>query len=297
MVKVYAHGDMREVANIRSRDVRRRFDRAAAGFDEADFVHRKTFAGLLERLAPVTVEPSMVLDLGSATGRGTDVLTRTYRKSRIIALDLSLPMLVRAKRRGSLLARPRAVQADARALPFRNASIDLAVANLLLPWIGDPDAVFTELARVLRPGGVFAFATLGPDSFGLLRDAWSAVDPEAHVGDFTDMHVIGDALVSAGLADPVLDVDRLTVSYRDTDSLVADLVATGTRNPLAARRKSLTGRDRIAAFRSAIDARSHDGKLAVELELVYGHAWGAGPRPPAGEFHVVPGAITRRRRR
>lgn len=288
---------MQEPAEIRTREVRRHFDKAAATFDRADFVHRQTFAGLLERLSPVVVESSRILDLGCATGSGTNALVRAFRKSEIIALDLSLPMLARAKRRGTFLSRPRAVQADARALPFLKGSVDLAVANLLLPWMASPDALFAELARVLRPGGVFAFATLGPDSFGSLRDAWSSVDMDAHVGVFPDMHVIGDALVRAGLADPVLDVDRMTVTYRDTDSLLADLVASGTRNSLAARRKSLTGRGRIAAFQKAINARSSGGTLEVELELVYGHAWGAGPRPPAGEFHFEPGAITHRRRR
>lgn len=288
---------MQEPAKIRTREVRRRFDKAAETFDQADFVHRQTFSGLLERLSPVVVQPSRVLDLGCATGSGAHALARAFRKSEIIALDLSLPMLARTKRRGTFLSRPRVVQADARALPFRKASVDLAVANLLLPWIPGPDAVFAELARVLRPGGVFAFATLGPDSFAVLREAWSSIDTESHVGAFPDMHVLGDALVAAGLADPVLDVDRLTVTYSDTDSLFADLVASGTRNPLAARRKTLCGRGRFAAFRQAIDARAGGGKLHVELELVYGHAWGAGPRPPAGEFHFEPGAITHRRRR
>lgn len=288
---------MQEPAEFRTQEVQRRFDKAAGTFDHADFVHRQTFSGLLERLSPVVVEPSRVLDLGCATGSGTNALTRTYRKSEIIALDLSMPMLARAKRRGTFLSRPRAVQADARALPLQKASVDLALANLLLPWIPDLDTVFAELARVLRPGGVFAFVTLGPDSFGVLREAWSTVDRDAHVGIFPDMHVIGDALVGAGLADPVLDVDRLTVTYGSTDALFADLVASGTRNPLATRRKTLCGRGRFAAFREAINARSTSDKLNVELELVYGHAWGAGPRPPAGEFHVEPGAITHRRRR
>ena len=112
----------------------------------------------------------------------------------------------------------------------------------------------------------------------------------AHVNLFADMHNVGDALVRAGLADPVLDVDGLVVSYRDVDSLLRDLRAAGS-NALLARRPALTGKSRLARVRSAL--APDGGPLAVELELVFGHAWGSGPPSTPGEFRIDPGAIGR----
>ena len=277
-----------------SREVRRRTERAAADFGHADFVHRAAFEGLLARMKPMTIEPDVVLDLGCATGDGVEALGKRYRRSRIVGLDLAEPMTQQAARRGSMLRRHRAVQADARALPFGDNSLDLVVSNLLLPMLGDPEPVFREVGRVLRKDGVFAFATLGPDSLSEIRAAWQSVDDDWHVNLFADMHDIGDAMVRSGLRDPVLDVDFLDITYRNTDDLFRDLTSAGARNCLAGRRRSLTGKRRFAAMTAALRQQMVDGLLPLRLELVYGHAFGGGPRQPAGEFRVAPTAIGRR---
>jgi len=278
------------------RDVQRRFDRVARDFEGADFVHRATFAGLVERLEPIVLAPREILDLGSACGRGSRDLARRYRKSRVIGLDISAGMLAESRRSRSFLSRVREVQADAARLPFRTGAIDLVIANLVIPWIGDPTACFAEVARVLKDGGLFAFATLGPDSFAELSRAWQAVDSQRHVPDFPDMHDVGDALVRAGLRDPVLDVDTLRVTFPGVDELLHDLTLAGARNCLASRRPGLTGRQGFDRFRQQLSGMMNGGRLPLRLELVYGHAWGAGPATAAGEYRVAPGSIGRRRR-
>lgn len=277
-------------------DVRRRFDRCAEDFDGADFVHRTAFDGLLERLAPVSMAPSVILDLGSATGNGSRQLGRMFRRARVISLDASARMLQRGHKQRSLFSKVTEVQGDARQLPLPADSVDLVVANMLLPWIVDLPAAFDEIARVLRKDGVFAFASLGPDSFSALRDAWLTQDQDWHVNAFPDMHDVGDLLMRAGLRDPVLDVDTLSVTYRDTGSLYQDLKNCGARNNLAARRKTLTGRSRFGRMEEALRNQFADGPLELRLELVYGHAWGGGPVVKNGEFHVAPAAIGRRQR-
>ena len=131
-------------------DVRRRFDRAAHGFDAVDFVHAATRDGLLLRLEPMTIDASAVVDLGSATGTGSRLLERRFRRSRIVAVDLSRNMLEAARRKQSRFTRRSSVQADAQALPFANHSIDVIFANLLLPWVSDPALLFAEVSRVLQ---------------------------------------------------------------------------------------------------------------------------------------------------
>ena len=168
--------------------------------------------------------------------------------------------------------------------------VDLVFANLLLPWIDDLPLCLEEISRVLKRGGLLVFSTLGPDSLGVLRDAWQGSDELPHVREFADMHDIGDALVRARLADPVLDVDRLSISFTEINNLYRDLTANGARNCLAGRRRGLTGRQRFKAVEERLTDAS--GSLTVELELVFGHAWGTGA-PRGGEFRIDAGQIGR----
>lgn len=275
-----------ENPRLNRKDVRQRFDRAAAGFDSADFVHSTTRNGLLARLAPMVVDATRVVDLGAATGAAAPLLAKRFRGAHVVAVDISSDMLRLAKKRRSWFARVSAVQADAHSLPFSDHSVDVVFSNLLLPWIDDPARVFAEIARVLRDNGLFLFSTLGPDSLDELREAWRGSDPDAHVRRFPDMHDIGDAAVRAGLCDPVLDVDRLLVTYRTTRALFADLSAVGARNSLQGRSRSLGGARRFREMASALDGSRSDGLLSLDLELVYGHCWGPGARSPAGEYRI-----------
>ena len=274
----------------------RRFDRAAATFDSADFVHRATFSGITERLAPITIQPKIIVDLGAATGSGSRELAKIYRGARVISMDASLPMLREGRGKRSWLGRVAAVQGNAMRLPLRDGSTDLVVANLLLPWIDDLPSCCSEISRVLRKDGLFAFATLGPDSLEEIRAAWEMQDSAAHVLNFPDMHDIGDLLVRSGLRDPVLDVDRLAVTYPDAASLYRDLTRAGARNSLSGRRKSLTGKHRFAQMESTLLQNAGNDPLTLGLELVYAHAWSAGPAMPPGEYRLDPAAIGRRDR-
>jgi malonyl-CoA O-methyltransferase len=285
--------------------VGRRFDRAAPHFDEADFVHRYAARGLIERMSPMLVDVQRILDAGAATGAASRELADIYRRSHVIGIDRSANMLQRAKRERSGLARiPRLlrrsrlweVRACAAALPLRQGSIDLAFANMLLPWIHEVEPFFAEIGRVLRKDGLFVFSTLGPDSLLELRQAWASIDDYAHVNTFIDMHDVGDALLRAGLREPVLDTDYLTVRYRSADEFLADLTRAGARNSLERRRTSLTGKNRIATVKRILESSCDEGSLSFRLELVFGHAWGGGPRQSPGEFAVDVSRVGRRSR-
>lgn len=287
--------DDRPTLNLR--DVRRRANAAAGSFDAADFVHAVTREGLFERLRPLVIEPERIIDLGCATGSAGPELRKRFRGAHVIALDLSEDMLRHARRKRGWLSRSGTsfVQAEAAQLPIRDQSIDLVFSNLLLPFADRHEQIFSEATRVLRKGGVFAFATLGPDSLREIRRAWSEVDGHVHVYRFPDMHDIGDALVRAGLGDPVLDVDRLAIEYEDPARLFVDLGNVGARNTLAARRRSLLGKQSFSRLQEALAGASTDGKIRLDLELVYGHCWSAGPRPKPGTYAIDATRIPRRR--
>jgi len=281
---------------LRQRDVIRRFDRAAAAFPDADFVHRHAFDGLLERMRPMPLQAQRILDLGCATGAGSRQLAKSWRRNQVISLDVSAAMLQKARQSRSRLAGISEVRANATRLPFLTGSMDLVVANMLLPWISDLTGFFTEIARVLRIDGLFIYSTLGTTSLAALRQAWHSVDDDLHVHPFEDMHNIADAVMRAGLRDPIVDTDPLVVSYRDQQALFRDLTAVGARNSLQGRRRSLTGKHRFERMRQALQKDFAEGTLNIKLELVYGHAWGGGPVQPPGEFHLTPAQIGRRRR-
>jgi malonyl-CoA O-methyltransferase len=281
---------------LRREDVERRFERAAPYFEKADFVHRHTAAGLLERLSPMQINAMQIVDLGSGLGRDRKMLQRQFRDALVIGVDRSASMLALARRNRPWLAKTRDVRADAERLPFASGSIDLVYANLLLPWIDDHAAVFIEIARVLRKDGLFLFATLGQDSFRELRTAWAGIDSAPHVREFPDMHDIGDALVKSGLRDPVLDVDTLALQFRDSASLFRDIRHAAAGNSLRARRHSLAGRSVFRRLATELAGGGDSPEFTITLELVFGHAWGGGPRLPEGEYRLPAAAIGRRRR-
>jgi len=255
--------------------VRRSFDRAAATYDEAAVLHREVRETLLQRLDLMALAPRVVVDAGAGTGHATRALIRRYPKSLVIGLDASRPMLMAAARQQSWLRRFARVCADAAQLPLADGSVDLIVSNLMLQWC-DPDAVFAEFRRVLAPHGLLHFTTLGPDTLLELRSAWSQVDSHTHVNQFLDMHDIGDALVRAGFASPVLDVERYTLNYLDVRRVAADLKATGARNATLGRSRGLTGRGRFIALQSAYESFRQNGRLPATYEVVFGHAWVTG---------------------
>jgi malonyl-CoA O-methyltransferase len=284
--------------HLDGRQVRRSFNIASGRYDASAVLQERVRRELLERLDLVRIEPGVVVDLGAATGAGSQALKRRYRDSRVAAVDVAEDMLRRASRREVFLRRFDRVCGDAAALPFRDASVDLVFSNLALHWCNDPDRVFAECRRVLKPGGLLTFTTYGPDTLVELRRAWAAVDARVHVNRFIDMHDLGDALLRAGLAEPVMDVERYTLTYGEVRDLMRDLKSVGAHNVNAGRPRGLTGRGALGRMIAAYEANRVQGLLPATYEVVYGQAWGP-VSPPAqrepGEVAVPIASIRRRR--
>jgi malonyl-CoA O-methyltransferase len=259
--------------------VRRQFERASARYDDSAVLHARVREEMLGRLALLAFEPGTVVDLGAGTGHASRALKRRWPRAQVVALDRAAGMLAAARAQSAWLRGFARVQGDALRLPLRSGAVDLVFSCLLLPWVAELAATLAEVRRALSPRGYFTFATLGPDTLGEVRAAWAAADGAAHVHGFLDLHDIGDALVRAGFADPVMDVDRFRLTYASPRALIAELRAVGGGNALAGRRRSLTGRRRFAAFEAAIE-RDADGRLPVTVEVVYGQAWCPGGQPP-----------------
>jgi len=287
------------------RAIRRAFGRAAATYDGAAVLQREVGARMAERLGVVKLAPAAILDAGCGTGEAQGELALRYPKARRIALDLALPMLVavrgRGIERGSLLSRvagrlrgaavapvlPDCVCGDIAALPFAAGAFDLVWSNLAVQWIGDLPPAFAELRRVLKVGGLFSFTTFGPDTLKELRTAFAGVDRHPHVSRFVDMHDIGDLLVHAGFADPVMDMEYVTLTYSDGAAMMRDLRAIGATNATQGRSRGLTGRGRWRQALAALDAMRRDGRIPATFEVIYGHAWKAAPQRTADGLPIV----------
>lgn len=270
---------MTDTFHIDKHWLRRSFDRAAPHYDTSAVLQHEIGQRLFERLELIKLQPEVVVDIGAGTGRQTRLLARRFPRARTIALDLAPAMLRQARSQLSWWqrwqGRQRFICADAEHLPFADHSVDLLFSNVTLQWCETPEQVFAEFQRVLRPGGLLLFSTFGPDTLQELRHSWQAVDPHTHVNLFIDMHDLGDALLRSGLADPVMDMEMMTLTYPDLRSLMSELKMIGAHNVTAGRPRGLTGRQRLEDLTRAYESfrNPQDKRLPASYEVIYGHAW------------------------
>ena len=262
--------------------IRGSFEKAACTYDDAALLQHEVARRLDERLDMMKLAPARILDAGCGTGNAFTLLNARFPKAALVGLDLAHSMLVQAHKklpRPSLLGRlfagnpaPLAC-GDMASLPFAHDSFDLAWSSLALQWLDDPERVFGEMRRVLRPGGVLLFATFGPDTLQELRAAFAGLDGYGHVNRFIDMHDLGDALVHAGFANPVMEMEHITLTYADLKGLLRDLKGIGAHTVLGSRREGMMGRREWQAMIDKYEAFRRDGRLPATYEVVYGHAW------------------------
>jgi len=267
-------------------NIEQKSNAAAKTFAKHDFIHHHCRNDLIERIKLMNLNPKLAIDLGCAIGSSSRFLAKNFKQCRILSVDLSKSMLIESRKKRSVLTRISEIQASAHSLPFTSNSIDLIFTNLLMPWIDDLPLFFTEVNRVLKKNGLFIFSTLGPDTLQNIKSIWNKIDDYEHVNPFIDMHIIGDLILKTGLSDPVLDAEKLTINYKNIDSFFADITNTGARNSLRNRNHGLTSKQKINLFKTALNKCIKDSQLNIELELIYGHAWGNNLNSNPNEFSV-----------
>lgn len=268
---------MSEINPIDKQQMRRAFEKAAATYDEVAVLQHEIGDRVIERLSYIKFQPKRVLDVGAGTGFCTKLLSKQYPKADVHALDIAHNMLQHARQRMSLWDRLRKrhsyINADAENLPLADASVDMIFSNLAIQWCLDPEQMFKEFRRVLAPGGMLMFTTFGPDTLKELRESWSKVDSSTHVNEFIDMHDIGDLLLQTRFAEPIMDMEYLTVTYKDVFRLMRDLKMLGAHNVTHGRQRQLTGKSHLQQMIQHYESFRSDGVLPATYEVVYGHAW------------------------
>jgi malonyl-CoA O-methyltransferase len=309
---------MKNPLSIDRLSVARQFDRRTHRLPQVDFLLREVQRRMFSRLEYIKIEPSIVLDLGCGLGQAAQELATRFPTAQVVAADLSQNMVMAAARlRNSSAsenkpqtglssvfssALPRSVKgflsglmgsndsktnpvpqkqqhdvqfmvADSHTLPLATGSVDLIFSNLALHWFDDPVSAIAEWRRVIKPGGLVMFSSFGPDTLKELAGLGVALPT------FQDLHDLGDALQTQKFAEPVMDMEALSISYQNPERLLADLGNLGGY-PLKGRHSGLRGRAFAKEITKSV-AKLTPGN--VSFELVYGHAWAPkGPWLPEG---------------
>ena len=278
---------------MRLQTVRRQFDLRAARLSRHAVLLREVEGRLADRLDYIRLAPRRILDVGCGSGGSRELFDKRFATARWLGVDLSLAMLNAHTRTGGVIrsmlghlfgvrrSNSDLVCADAARLPFADGTFDLLFSNLMLHWHPAPHAVFPEWKRVLSVEGLALFSCFGPDTLQELRAACVEGLGTALPMPFIDMHDFGDMMVAAGLATPVMDVERIHLTYASPQQLLDEVRALGG-NPRDDRRRGLVSTAAARALLAALERRRDQaGRIALTFEIAYGHAWKPAPRKPS----------------
>jgi malonyl-CoA O-methyltransferase len=243
---------------------------------------------MAERLSIVRLQPDVVLDWWSHLGAGSALLERAYPRARRIAVEPNDTLVARSVARvrrpwwsaQRWSGTPAEVRRDDAALPAGGAQ--LVWANMMLHAVADPPALFARWQQALGVDGFVMFSCLGPGTLRELRALYAQLGWPVPTPNFVDMHDLGDMLVQAGFADPVMDQETITLRWNDAPALLRELRTLGG-NAAPQRHAGLrTPRWRERLERELAALAGPDGKPALAFEVAYGHAFRAAPRPKVG---------------
>jgi malonyl-CoA O-methyltransferase len=247
------------------RQVAASFSRAAASYDSVAELQRDVGSQLLRRL-PQDFVPQRWLDLGCGTGHFSRALGEQFPGSHGLALDIAEGMLNHARPLGGAT---HFVAGDAERLPLQDSTCDLIFSSLAVQWCADFDSVLSEAHRVLKPGGIFAFASLCVGTLFELRDSWRQVDGMVHVNRFRAFGVYQQLCAASGLRVLSLQNEPHVLHYPDVRSLTHELKALGAHNLNPGRPGGLTGRARILGLIEAYEQFRQAQGLPATYQVVY----------------------------
>jgi len=263
---------------LNKQQISKDFSKAADTYDAAAIVQHEICDRALERLQMLKLEPGTILDIGSGTGKSVRGLQAQFPESHVIASDVAVPMLLNLNQMQPPLQQAASITCcDAEQLSIKDESIDLVFSTSTFQWCEDLNQVFTECARILKQDGVLVFTTFGPDTLKELRQSWAHVDQKDHVHRFIDMHHIGDLLLANHYADPVVDMEIITIEYKHARQLLRDLKDTGSRGKFGIEEGNystgLMGKYKFQQFEAAYEhKRQKNGLLPASYEVIYGYA-------------------------
>lgn len=267
--------------------------RRLARASEPPWLHREVARRMAERLAIVRLKPTQLIDWWSWLGGGAELLAQAYPDARRIVVEPTAELGARseaaAKRPWWSATRWTSpaplVLGEDDALPEGS---QLVWANMMLHAVVDPPALFARWQRALAVDGFVMFSCLGPGTLRELRSLYQGLGWPAPTPNFIDMHDLGDMLVHAGFADPVMDQEVITLQWPSAQALLDELRALGGNTAPLRMRGCRTPRWRQRLLQRLESLAGADGRPSLSFEVAYGHAFRAAPRAKAAEVTNVP---------
>jgi malonyl-CoA O-methyltransferase len=259
--------------------------RRLAAAEQAPWLNAEIAQRMAERLAIIKFQPERVLQWSAFLGASDAELRRIYPQAQMSLVEPVEALRARSGAAGrrapglmNLLRRREAGAPVLLPVEVLDESAQLLWSNMYLHMSPDPQALIRRWHRALQVDGFVMFSCLGPDSLRELRELHVALGFGAAGPEWIDMHDIGDMLVETGFADPVMDQERLTLTWREPARLLADLQALGGNLAVARFTGLRTPRWRENYMNALGRLRGADGLLRLTVEVAYGHAFKPLPR-------------------
>lgn len=267
--------------------------RRLAQQDEPPWLHREIARRMAERLALIRLQPARVIDWWGWLGAGREPLEQAYPRAAHVIVEPDAAWRARseaASHRPWWTARrwqtpaPQVIVED-EPLP---AVAQLVWANMMLHAVADPPALFARWQRALDVDGFVMFSCLGPGTLRELRALYARLGWGAATPAFVDMHDLGDMLVHAGFADPVMDQEVITLQWRDARALLAELRGLGGNSAPQRHAGLRTPRWHARLLAELASLADAQGRISMSFEVAYGHAFRAAPRARVSDVTNVP---------
>jgi len=247
--------------------VRQSFAAASLSYDGVAGLQRQVGKALLDSIDAQSLNGT-VLDLGCGTGFLTGELLALSAGGQMIALDIALPMLHRARSKLIGQTNVRYLCADAERLPLQADCIDSVCSNLALQWCRNLPVVFSDMRRILKPGGRLQFSTFGPRTLQELKTAWAEVDQFNHVNEFYSEQALRDFLEQARFADIQISSKVYDTTYSSVMALMRELKQIGAHNVTVGRNKQMTTKAQMQAMMNAYEKQGADGEISATYEVI-----------------------------
>jgi malonyl-CoA O-methyltransferase len=259
--------------------VQRRMQQAS----QAPWLHSEIARRMAERLPVIKLKPERIVDWDSFAGASHEALVQRYPQSQIIAVETTVQ-----RREATALALQQPWWSLRR---WAGGAPTAVLAQVLTPGLGqllwsnmglhgaiNPQAVMAQWLRAITVDGFLMFSTLGPGSLQALSTLYAEQGWGPPLAPFVDMHDLGDMLVHAGFADPVMDQEQITLTWANAEAALLELRQWGGNVALRRHAGLRTPRWRQGLLDQLQRSADHGGRLALTLEIVYGHAFKPAPR-------------------
>lgn len=256
--------------------VRQHRTRAAANFEDFDFLFMEGAERLFDRLMDIKRTFGVGLDLGCHGGEMARALSGSAKITSLMQADLS-PEMAKLASQNHLTS----ITADEEALPIASGSLDVVTSNLSLHWVNDLPGTLAQIRMALKPDGLFLGSIFGSDTLQELRSVLADAEIELEgglsprVSPFADVRDLGALLQRAGFSLPVVDSDSITVRYQNPIRLLQDLRGMGETNAVWERRKTPLRRDTLMHALGKYQERyaDADGRIPATFHILTMTAW------------------------